>query len=193
MVSPCGFCGTAKRKAESLGVTCIDLAEVDRFPWISITFLSIFRQRVRHIELSVILDSEHLAVATDGFTLVGPDGAAVTREMLRATLAQRLLSEPVPLHHPPEYTLSFSYPVAGLLVSMAKTGGSYPARALAGTAHFTVTEQNVPLRLVKYGQSGTSDQEAEAAIATVNVGPLQGDFVLSRRGDENGQLVFVPR
>lgn len=193
VVSPRGFRATARTKAQSYAIQCLDLDEVDGFDWLALSVLPVYAQRLLHIDLTLLLDAPGYEAVRDPQILFRVEGTSndITVDALREHLRQYLVTHAHAISEAGKFRMPFDLGSHGLLVVIPSTQETHTVRRLQGSAYFEVERHETSFRTVRYGEAHDPEGQVEVAVAPISVGSLRGEFVVLTRRD-GGQVVFVP-
>lgn len=190
LVSPKGFYSTARKKAEHLGIRCLDIEQVDKLPWVLAPGVQTFGIKMEHTEWTLIPQEDFERKPTD-FALVDSDGNEVKLEVLNANLANRFSEFVPPPHEPGSKQVAISVDGSGLFVRDNTSMLQYPLKQLIAKISFTVTSTLRPFEFVKYSDKNSGINISDVAIAQLQMGKMSGKLMIVYKEDEGGKVVFV--
>jgi hypothetical protein len=190
MVSPSGFYRTAIAKAHHYGIRCLSLEQAGEFKWLLAPNIAMVNLELKHTNWTVVplhppLDPEPL-----DFTLVDAEGNEITTEILNANVLRRVQSSPPGLDAGPK-TARLVFNGEGTLLRDNKTGKKHLLKQLIADSQFELRIEFAPFRLLKYAEEGSTAAIAEAAVADITAGPIQGQFVAVRAPSGETTVSFV--
>lgn len=192
MVSPRGFRGSGRKKAEHLGIRCLDLEETESFNWLLAPgFLSITRNLLSH-DWKFFPETEGV-VAKENMEVLAPDGARIDPAILTAN-AQRILNQYVsPEHEPTEkQEIKVRVGAEGFILRSTDSGATTPVKFAGVKLTYSVTHALIPFRLTQYRDKDADMHITDVAVADFRFGERTGSLMIVYKQDKGGQVVFVP-
>lgn len=192
MVSPKGFCGTGRKKAEHLGIRCLDIDEARTFNWLRAPGIVTITRTLLAQDWIFFPETSGL-VCKDNMEVYGPDGTLVDSAILTAN-AQRILSEQVPVEREPTDTkeLKIRVTTEGFSLRNADTGASTPVTFAEVRLTYAVTRELAPFKLSQYRDNDSDVHITDAATADFTFAERTGSLMIVYKEDVGGELVFVP-
>lgn len=192
MVSPSGFYNSARRKADHLGIRCIDLEEAGSFDWLLASGVQSVMKKLLTHDWKFFPEKEGL-VTRATMEVLASDGTPLDMSILAAN-AQRILNELLPLDPDPteKSELNVRVGAGGTILRNAETGATSPVRWVALKLTYSVVHEFIPFRLTQYRNNDQDKQIADVAVAELRVGDKTGNLMIVYKKDEGGQIVFVP-
>jgi hypothetical protein len=202
IVSAKGFWKTARKKAEMLGIRCLDWEQTTSFDWMQATEFRIFRPQIDHVHWTAF--PVQSGVKPTDFSLVDQEGNEIESRVLNANAQQKLdavLNE-VAQANPAQYfamlsdTLSkqstFVFSGEGVFLRDNQNGQIFPLKSLRARIEYHVTQESETPQLFRYVDKNVDSCIAEAAVTPLNLGNVRGDFVIVVKDDRTGAVAFVP-
>jgi hypothetical protein len=185
IVSPKGFCGTARDKAKHLGVRCLDLSEATSFDWLLAPGIQSIRRTLTHHSWRFVPE-DAAAVGDDGELLM--NGQPIQPPAL-GHFANRLLTEYLTAN--PSMAsgkAKIRVPCSGVLIRNPKTGATTPATMAHVELTYEIKSELSPFALSRYQDADKNI--ADVASADVNLGNVTGKLVITYNS-EGGQIVLA--
>lgn len=184
MVSSKGFAKTARVKAASLGVRCLELTEVNSFDWMGIEFFVEFRKDFAPIDVHAFFVESAPMLP---FTLFGKRGAEMTAAHFMGIIQQALtfpenLDELVGQIVPIE--------VRANTVDWTGAGADRVRHAVSHLilkSALTVVRNVKPVALHSYA---TESGKFDVATSQIEVGGKRGDIILVKAEDGTIRLAL---
>jgi len=193
IVSTAGFYNTAKKKADHLGIRCIDMEEVESFEWL---LAPGFHVLTRHLLRNdwTFYPAEDGVVERGEFEVIDQNGNVATMAVLTAN-AQRQLTKMLPDVADPveDAEVKVRFPGEGLFLRSTSTGKSVPVKYAIARLRYSVREELVPFRLVQYQEGDSDGHITDAAIADLTLGEKEAQMMIIYKQGEGGQVLLVPR
>ena len=190
IVSPKGFYNTARKKAEHLGIRCLDIEQANTLPWILTSGIQSFRRSIKHTDWTLIPQQDFENTPTD-FDLVDSAGNEVKPETLNKKLAQALDKLlPLPDKLGSNQTV-ISFNVKDFFVQDKLTGKNFPLKQLIAKVNYIVTSEIRPFEFHKYSDKDAGINIADVAVADLDLGTMSGKLMLVYNQDDGGKVLFV--
>lgn len=192
LVSPRGFCTTARKKAEHLGIRCLDLKDVDSFKWLVALGACRVSRKLLAQHWQFLPEKE--GVVTEGtMEVLTRDGMPLGTEILTAQ-AQRLLNErlPEPVDPTEQAELRVRIPGGGAVLRNTETAETTPVKWALVKLTYSVTQEFTPFRLAQYRDDEEDQLIADVAVAELRLGDTTGSLMVVHRENDGGQVFFVP-
>jgi hypothetical protein len=185
IVSPRGFCRTARDKAKHLGVRCLDLSEVSSFDWLVAPGIQSIRRKLTHHSWRFVPE-DAAVVGDDGEFLMNgqplhPQGLGRFANRL---LAEYLTANPTAAGG----TAKIRVPCSGVLIRNPKTSAATPATMAYVELTYEIESELAPFALSRY--QDVDKNIADVASADLNLGNVTGKLVITYNS-EGGQIVLA--
>lgn len=190
IASSMGFSETARRKAESFGIRCLDLTTLSEVDWLALRWLPILHSHVDHVEMTVFVKEEGISgLRPTGF--IDSEGRTVSQTQLTEFL-DRCLRESVleQVAGPGRHAIPFDFGLDGLYGSVEGRDEVLHVNRVRGTAYYVTEVKAEPYQLLGYEDKG--HRLADAAVAEVKVGALQGKLMITLDAQRNASAAFIP-
>jgi len=190
IVSPRGFRKSGRKKAEHLGIRCLDLEEAESFNWLLAPgFVSITRKLLAH-SWKFIPESDGI-VLKENMEVLDPNGNQIDPGILTAN-AQRLMNDFVAKDHDPveKQQIRIRVPTNGFVLRNTETGNTTPTNFAMVFLTFSITHELIPFRLSQYKETDT--HITDVAVADFKFGDRTGSLMIVYKPNEGGQIVYVP-
>ncbi len=186
MVSPSGFYKTARRKAEHLGIRCLDLEEVDSFHWLLAPGICSVTPKLLNQDWKFFPEEEGL-VTKETMEVLAQQGTPLDSTIL-ATEGKRMLNEFLsPNPEPTEKSeLMVSVDGSGLILRNAKTGATTPVKRASVKLTYSVVPELIPFSLMQYCDKDDDQHIADVASAQLKIGDQTANVLIVHKGDEGG-------
>jgi len=190
IVSPKGFYNTARKKAEHLGIRCLDIEQVDTLPWVLTSGVQSFSRSIKHTDWTLIPQQDFKNGPTD-FSLVDSAGNEVKAETLNRNLADALDELlPIPDKLGSDHAV-FSFDGNDLFVRDKISGEDFPLKQLIANVEYVVTNEVRPFEFHKYSDKDSGVNITDVAVAKLDFGALSGKLMIVYKQDEGGKVLFV--
>lgn len=184
IVSASGFRESARQKAASRSITCMDLEEAESFDWLAIDSVSVHHRRFPHIDVRVMFKDFHpqaMAAIFDG------DGTLLPQEVIVQYVKDHLDE-----YVDPEGAMDGPIPVEMNIVTKGWSardaeGKCWPISHLNVRTTYTPETESIPLTLHRY--EGVNGQYA-VATASANLNGTAGKFVMMKKGPDDGPAIY---
>lgn len=193
MVSTSGFCKTARKKADHLGIRCCDIEEVDNFNWLlapgiykTIMNLLSVDWTFYPVKDSVVERKEVEVIDLDGNVLTNAAWTAIAKKIL--TQYSPEVSEPVE-----EDELKVRFPGKGFLLRSKNSVVTVPVKYAIAKIRYSVKQELVPFRLVKYQANDGEENITDAAYADIIIGDKEARMMIAYKEGEGGKVVLIPK
>lgn len=190
IVSSIGFYNTARKKADFLGIRCLDIEEVESFDWMLAQGMHSLTKRLLHHDWIFYPEKEDTADKAN-MEVMDVEGNLLTQEALTSNALSQLtniLSESlVPVE---KDTVTVKFPGDNLIIRNTETGETTPVKYVMATLHYSIVEEFIPFKLIQYKDAG--ENITEAAVADFNAGKINGKFMIVGKSNEEKKVVFVP-
>lgn len=192
IVSPRGFRGSGRNKAEHLGIRCLDLAEAESFNWLLASgFLAIKRNLLGH-DWNFFPETEGI-VSRKNMEVIAPDGTHIDSAVLTAN-AQRILDQHVSFEDEPVNNREIGVRVRteGIVLRNSESGETTSVRFAGVRVTYSITHELIPFRLSQYRDNDADLNITDVATADLQIGDKTGSIMVIYKEDEGGKVVFVP-
>ena len=191
IVSPKGFYKTARKKADHLGIRCLDLEQVESFKWLLTPDVREYQRNVKHIHWKLI-PKDNLKEKISNFSVVNSEGVQITTKILNANAKRefdRLLPEPDEVG---TRKIKIGFEGNEFFLRDDNTGELFPLKQLIVTIEYEVVSKHLPLSLLKYADKKTGTDIIDLALAELDFGQVTGNLVIAYKANEGGQVFFLP-
>ncbi len=202
IVSAKGFWNTARKKAEMLGIRCIDLEQATSFDWMLETGLKISKTHIDHVHWTAF--PVQSGVKPTDFSLVDQEGNEIDFKVLNANAQQKLnavlveAAQADPVQHlammsdPLPKQSIFVFDGEGVFLRDNQNGQLFPLKSLRARIEYHVTQESETPRLFRYVDKNVDFCIAEAAVTPLNLGNIRGNLVIMMKDDRTGAVGFLP-
>lgn len=191
IVSASGFSKTARKKAKSYGLRCLDLEEALSFSWLETKHMEIRKlivERAHFTAIAKITDGEDRKI--ENFEVLHRNGVMITPEILLSN-AKNNLKEP-DKSDSGSFSQNFNFTTDELILIDKDSGEEYKLVSLTGIVEVNTVTEKVPFRLVKYSDKSDDSIILNAAIAPVEIGPIKGELMIVHKEGKGGKVLWVP-
>lgn len=186
VVSATGFAGTARKKADARSITCMDLAEVEKFDWLAVTTFAGYQRFPDHIDLRIKFKSgepETLGAIYDR------SGAEISKEEI-ADIAVKS----IPKCDDPEEEVGKETEAKLRLQTENWTasdneGAIWQIEYINANITYTTKKTLSPIKSHRYTGGG---KDYSFAVADVTIGEIPGKFFMVREQDESTSIFWTP-
>jgi len=191
VVASNGFCKTALQKASALGIRCMGINELNKLDWfIGPQLLIGLHRQATSFDIEIVPDAPGMEKGV-AFSLHDENGAAVTEDLLKASVNKVFKGLPVKLV-PGEHQISFKTNVNGLYLLAEGTAEPVRARELLVDVTYTVTRHDSPLTMGEYKDASSNEVVSEFISGRVDVGAVAGKVLMTRQEGCGIKIMFVP-
>ena len=192
IVSSMGFYNTARKKADHLGIRCLDIEEVDSFDWLLTPgFHAIHTNLIRNDW--TFFPEEDGIVEKENMEIYDQDGNRINQAILTSN-AQQQLKKLLP--KPPEPIesgeLNVRFEAGGLYLKNSETGKTTPVKFAIAKLQYSVSIEIIPFRLLQYQDKYADENITDAAVAQFQFGENSGKLMIVYKENEDGQVVYLP-
>ena len=189
IASSAGFHKTARHKAESLGIRCLDLNELSDVDWLALQWLPILHSRLDHLQITFCVKETGISgLRPAGF--VDSEGRLVSQEQLTAffdcCLRESVFRQIV---GPGRHAIPFEFGLDGLFGRVQGRDETLEVNGVKGTAFYATETREEPYKLLGYEDKG--NRLAEAAVAEIKLGPIKGQLVIALDAQRNATASFI--
>jgi len=188
IVSSKGFAATAVTKAKRHNIGCLSLDEVEQFNWCLTPGVTLRHPEPVAIKLDVDLEGAPLSECT----LRQLDGSQVTKEAV-VKWANDFYNNSAAKDQPYESEHTFTFNVDPPLVyGVSKHGERRDAKQMVLRVTYQKKEVFFPFEFHRYFDVAKGKHIADAAVAEINVGPIDARVVLATNEDGTITVSIVP-
>ena len=191
IVSTSGFYNTAITKANHLGIRCLDIEEVDNFDWLLASGIYITTTHLLSNDWTFFLVEDGV-VDRNEFEVIDSDGNVATMAALTAN-AQKQLTQLLPdLPKPIENAeIKIRFPGIGLFLRDTSTGKTVPVKFAIAKLRYSVKNEFVPFRLVRYQAKEGEENITDAACADIKFSDREARVMIVYKDAEGGKIVLI--
>jgi len=192
IVSASGFYNTARRKADVLGIRCLDIEEVGSFNWLLAQGMHVIERKLLGHQWRFFPEKEGV-VDDSTIELVDENGAVVADAVLTAN-AQRILNDQLPELAPPTEQKDIVVRVNGQGVTLRNrtTGETTGVKFGVVRLTYSVSHTLEPHRLVQYWEKADDKHITDAAVTEFKLGDNAMRMVMVYKEGEGGQILLAP-
>ena len=192
IVSSMGFYNTARKKADHLGIRCLDIEEVESFNWLLAHGIHFITPKLIDQNWMFIPEEDGI-VKNENMEILIRDGNPISHAIL-TSIAQQQLDNVLPKPPKPversELILRFSGD--SLILRNSETNMTTPAKLVIAKLQYTVTDEVIPFRLMQYKDKDTDEAITDVAIAKLQLGENAGNLMIVYKEDKGGRVMYVP-
>ena len=191
IVSASGFYNTARRKADFLGLRCLDIEEVGSFNWLLAQGMHLIERKLLGHHWTFFPEKEGV-VDDSNIELVDEKGAVVTNAILSAN-AQRILNDKLPEMAPPTEQKDIVVRVEGkgVMLRNRTTGTTTGVKFGIARLTYSVSHTLEPHRLVQYWEKAEDKHITDAAVTEFKFGDKAMRMVMVYKEGEGGQIILA--
>jgi len=192
IVSSGGFYNTARKKADHLGIRCLDIEEAESFNWLLATGIHSITRKLIHQNWMFIPEEDGI-VEKENMEILDLDGNLISQAILTSNAQQQLNNFlPKPLEPVERDELIVKFQGDGLILRNSETNMTTPAKLVIAKLQYTVTDEVIPFRLMQYKDKDTDEAITDVAIAQLQFGEITGNLMIVYKEDEGGRVMYVP-
>jgi hypothetical protein len=186
MVSSRGFTASARQKANSRSITCMDLADVQGFDWLGSDAVIRFERKFDAVDAQIMFNDD---MPSEIGVIRDVNGVEVSNEGLLQTIVNS-----VPAAEDPDAEVGKVHPINMKMMTPGWTAEDASGRiwsidhVLARTS-FTTVRTAHPFRAHSYSGGGKNYQ---VVSADAQLGEHSGQLVLVKNDDETISVLWVP-
>jgi len=186
IVSSRGFTETARAKAKSRSITCMDLAEVGTFDWLGSEAVVRFERKFDHVDAQIMFNDN---IPSELQIIRDVNGTEVSAESLMQTIVNS-----VPAAENPDDEIGKTFPVNMKMTTIGWTaedtaGTIWPIDHILACTQFTTVRTSHPFRTHAYSGGG---RRYEVVTADAQLGEHAGKFVFLKNDDDTVSVNWIP-
>jgi hypothetical protein len=193
IVSTAGFYDTARKKANHLGIKCLDLEGVESFDWISAPGVHAINRRLIRTDWMFWPRQEGI-VEKDNFEVVDENGNVLTMDILNSNAQEQLKQLFPKIPEPVEKgEITVRFPGSNLSLRNTTTGETVPVEFATAKIHYSDETVLIPFKLVQYKEKSKGETITDAAYADLTLGDHSTRLFIVYNKEEGGKVVLVPQ
>lgn len=191
IVSSSGYWNSARKKADHLGIRCLDLEEVEGFDWLRAPGLTVYTTNLLSYGWTFFPEVPGL-VSKETMEVLDAEGAPLDPSILGAN-AYRIMHQLLPLDRAPTESseLRIRVDADGLSLRNRDTGAITSVSWAGLRVEYAVRIEVVPFRLAEYREPDLEKVITDVATADFQLGDRSGRLSIVYSQTEGGKIVFA--
>ena len=192
IVSSMGFYNTARKKADHLGIRCLDIEEVETFEWLLAPGLHSIKIKLIRNDWSFFPEEEGI-VEKENMEIFDKEGNRINQAILTSNAQQQLDKLLPKLPEPTERgELNVKFEGGDLYLRNSNTGKTASVKFAIAKLQYSVSVEIVPFRLIQYRDKDADENITDAAVAQFQFIENTGKIMIVYKEGEGGRVVYVP-
>lgn len=192
IVSSNGFASNAVEKASFYNISCLDMEELERFDWLLTDRFHKIQKHIIKNNWQINTDDESIKKVVNS-KLMHSSGIEFTSELMTANALEYLKTiDDQDLEADRIYRHLVNYNPREFIIIDEDTGSHYQASECKLYLEFELKVEELPIKLVQYGDVTENNEVARAAVAEIKINDdTAGHIMFVEQDDGSKKVVYT--